>query len=142
MSSSSSKSDAEEVLGRRQVLATLLGFPAGLDLVRGRGQGVDAHAARVVDGVDDRHVVGALEHLGAAAGAVRTGRTRSLEEDEVEVVRDHVDGGYAAADHVPVLVLRRRSPRSERSRWNARGRRSPGPPRRACCRPRPRRRPT
>ena len=86
------KIGAEEVLRRSQILAALLGFPTGLDLVGSCGQRVDADAAGVVDGIDDRHVVGALEDLGAAAGAMRPVRTRSLHEDEIEIIRNHIDG--------------------------------------------------
>ena len=59
----------------------------------------------IVDGVDNCHVVGGLEALRAAAGAVRTVLSGSLEEQYVEIIGNIGDLGDTAGDNVALLEL-------------------------------------
>jgi len=63
-----------------------------------------ASAAGVVDGVDDGRMRAAQRDLARAGGAEGAVRTRGLHVDELDVVRDILDGGDTGTGHGAVLL--------------------------------------
>ena len=86
-------SDVFGVLGG---LARLLGVKLQLDDVRQRRHAEDAHAAGVVDGVEDRRMRRRQRRFADARRAERSERPRRFEIEDLHVVRDVLRIGDAA----------------------------------------------